>query len=122
MTLPRATVMVLVPGRRTLAFELDHRLPSALLAVLVCSALVGATARRCFDPGFGERRCVDARELTGSLHALAWPEQENDRTFVAVRTMLRPRRAVKAKPAALPFARPVLAPTPRPLASIDPPL
>ena len=108
MTLPRATVMVLVPGRQTLTFELDHRLPSALLAVLLCSALVGATAQRCFD--FGDRRCVDARELTGSLSALAWPEPSGGRTFVAVRTTSPHRaRPLRVTPSALP-PRPVRAP------------
>src|SRR5262245_56098222 len=101
MSLPRATVMVLVPGRRTLTFDLDHRVPCALLGLLLCSALAGATARRCFDPGFGDQRCVSARDLTGSLHALAWPERERNRTFRGVRTT-----------APLPRTRPSLAPVP----------
>ena len=104
MTLPRATVMVLVPGRRTLTFELDYRVPNALLGVLMCSALVGAMAQRCFDPGFGDRRCVDARELTGSLHALAWPEPSRKRGFVAVRTSSPRPRPEKVMPQALAVA------------------
>src|SRR5689334_20098459 len=103
MTLPRATVMVLVPGRRTLTFELDSRLPSALLVLLMCSTLMGAMARRCFDPGFGERRCVNASDLTGSLHALAWPEPRNPRSFVAVRTSSPFGRSLRS----------VIAPAPR---------
>ena len=93
MTLPRATVMVLVPGRRTVTFELDYRVPNALLAVLMCSALVGATVQRCFNPGFGEQRCVSASDLTGSLHSLAWPEPASGRSFVAVRTLTPQARA-----------------------------
>jgi uncharacterized protein YcbK (DUF882 family) len=110
MTLPRATVMVLVPGRRTWSFELDHRVPGAFMAVLLCSALVGATAQRCFDPGFGERRCVSARELTGSLHALAWPEPASRRAFVAIRPALSGVRSLRSKRAPLPS--PIVAPLP----------
>lgn len=118
MRLPRATVMVLVPGRRTLTFELDYRVPNALLAVLMCSAFVGTMAQRCFDPGFGDRRCVDARELTGSLNALAWPEPSRARGFVAVRTtvpLARPSRVMPAPPAA-----PLPPRAPRPLPVIAP--
>jgi len=118
MTLPRATVMVLVPGRRTWSFELDHRLPSALLALLMGSAIVGATAQRCFDPGFGERRCVNASDLTGNLNALAWPEPASRRAFVAVRPAsgARPLK-VKQAPLSAPVVRPAPlrnAPTVRP--------
>lgn len=118
MTLPRATVMLLVPGRRTLTFELDHRVPAALLAVLMCSALVGAMARRCFDPGFGDQRCVNARDLTGSLHALAWPETSNRRTFRGVRTVVPvPRAMPRPAPVRVTAPEPVrIRPLPQPTA------
>jgi uncharacterized protein YcbK (DUF882 family) len=123
MTLPRATVMVLVPGRRTWSFELDHRLPSTLLAVLLCSAIVGATAQRCFAPGFGEARCVSARELTGSMNALAWPEPAPDRTFVSTRPVLPMRRAPRSMPAPLPAVISAsLAPPTRSRPAVDPEL
>ena len=117
MTLPRATVMVLVPGRRTVTFELDHRVPNALLAVLMCSALVGATVQRCFNPGFGEQRCVSASDLTGSLHSLAWPEPASGRSFVAIRTLTPHSRAsqprsLRTKSAPRPLPAPSVAPHP----------
>lgn len=102
MSLPRLTVMVLVPGRTTRSLELDYRLPAAFFAVLLGTTMLSATMRRCLGPGAEEARCgaVHAQDLTGSLASLAWPEPAMGRSFVAVSTgSPRSRSSRRVQPA-----------------------
>lgn len=116
MSLPRLTVMVLVPGRKTVCLELDYRIPSAFMAVLLATTMVSATMARCLGPNAGDARCgVHAQELTGSLGSLAWPEPPNGRSFVAVSTRSLLSRTLRRQPAA-PSARPQ---APAPIAVIN---
>jgi uncharacterized protein YcbK (DUF882 family) len=100
MSLPRITVMVLVPGRKTVCLELDYRIPSAFMAVLLMTSMVSATMARCLGPNAGDARCgIHAQELTGSLGSLAWPEPPSGRSFVAVSTRSLLSRALGHRPA-----------------------
>jgi uncharacterized protein YcbK (DUF882 family) len=117
MSLPRLTVMVLVPGRKTVCLELDYRIPSAFMAVLLATTMVSATMARCLGPNAGDARCgVHAQELTGSLGSLAWPEPPSGRSFVAVSTRSALARALRHQPTVA-SVRPQ---APAPLATMNP--
>lgn len=87
MSAPRATVLVLVPGRETFRFEVSTRWPYALTSLVMAAMLGGATARRYLDPvpvasTAPTLRAIDA---SGSLQALSWPEPvvRETRSFTA---------------------------------------
>jgi zinc D-Ala-D-Ala carboxypeptidase len=67
----RTTVLLLVPGRRTVCLELDPRWPLLLAGLLMLPLLIGATARRCLDlEREGHGPVLAFSEATGSLHSL----------------------------------------------------
>jgi uncharacterized protein YcbK (DUF882 family) len=113
---PRATVLVLVPGRSTLSFQLDGRLPAAAAFALCTAMLMGVGARRCLDTR-SLSSVLSVREVTGSLHALRVseraPEPSPSRTLTrAASRELVPVPSAQSAPSApsTPPAAPVAEP------------
>ena len=70
MSSGRITVLLLVPGRASLSFELNARWPFALLGAMMASLMLGAAGQRCADGWQGGRGYhIAALDLTGSLQA-----------------------------------------------------
>jgi uncharacterized protein YcbK (DUF882 family) len=67
------TLLLVVPGRRTLSLELSPRWPAAMIGILCVPLLMGAAARRCVDAWHGDGPVcrIAAHEVTGSLVASA---------------------------------------------------
>ncbi|MFI5306196.1 MAG: YcbK family protein [Polyangiales bacterium] len=73
----RTTVLLLLPGRRTVSLELDPRWPLALAGLLMLPLMIGATARRCLDlEREGRGPVLALSEATGSLHSLYFVRAE----------------------------------------------
>ena len=104
------TVMLVVPGRRTVSLEVTQRWPTAVVAALLVPLLMGAAARRCADAfaGVGQTYRVAAHDVTGSLAAVS---------SASVLPRVAPRRAAPALMATTVVARPQ-----RPRRSVDAPL
>lgn len=99
MSSRRATLLVLVPGRDTLSFELDTRWPYAGLVALLLTMLTGATARHCLEAGRGHGVTLAAADVAGNLGALRFPEPAIEPPRLFVHTFLDGFRRAPAKAA-----------------------
>jgi uncharacterized protein YcbK (DUF882 family) len=82
-----ATVLVLVPGRKTLSLELDGRWPCAALLGLCMTMLMGVGARRCLDVR-ALSSVLSVRDVTGSLHTLRVSERPSEPVSTPTRQLV----------------------------------
>jgi uncharacterized protein YcbK (DUF882 family) len=143
MSAPRTTLMLIVPGRRTLSLELGPRWPAALIGALCMPLLMGTAAQRCAHSfqldlarvravaagvGAHVRVAVAATDVTGSLVAstrpsppiAAPPQRKPEPPRVQLAAAVEPLLAALAPSRALAASMPAPAPRPAPSRVLPP--